>query len=49
MLIDKTDKDPVDIAIEHVANSDIHHPLFDIPFLKQFFFGIDLSITKHVN
>jgi|TARA_B100001146_G_scaffold224468_1_gene242492 F-type H+-transporting ATPase subunit a len=48
MLIDKTDKDPVDIAIEHVANSDIHHPLFDIPFLKQFFFGIDLSITKHV-
>ena len=49
MSIDKTDKkDPVDIAIEHVANSDIHHPLFDIPFLKQFFFGIDLSITKHV-
>ena len=48
MFIDKNDTvshDPVDTAISHVANSQLNHPLFDMHFE---FFGIDLSITKHV-
>lgn len=32
------------VIIEHVANSDPHHPLIHIPPLL----GIDLSVTKHV-
>ena len=48
MFIDKNDTvihDPVDTAISNVANSQLNHPLFGMHFE---FFGIDLSITKHV-
>ena len=30
--------------IHHVSNSDIHHPIFHLPYL----FNIDMSVTKHV-
>ena len=30
--------------IHHVSNSDIHHPIFPLPYL----FNIDMSVTKHV-
>jgi F-type H+-transporting ATPase subunit a len=33
-----------EVIIEHVSNSDIHHPLIHLPPL----FGIDMSVTKHV-
>ena len=32
------------VIIEHVSNSDIHHPLIHLPPI----FGIDFSVTKHV-
>jgi F-type H+-transporting ATPase subunit a len=32
------------VIIEHVANSDLAHPLIHLPHV----FGIDLSVTKHV-
>ena len=33
-----------EVIIEHVANSDLAHPIFHLPSI----FGIDLSVTKHV-
>ena len=35
---------PGETIIEHVSNSSIDHPLFQLPKV----FGIDLSVTKHV-
>jgi F-type H+-transporting ATPase subunit a len=32
------------VIIEHVSNSDLHHPLIHLPVVL----GIDLSVTKHV-
>jgi F-type H+-transporting ATPase subunit a len=32
------------VIIEHVSNSDLHHPLIHLPVVL----GVDLSVTKHV-
>ena len=38
-------KDQVgDYIIHHISNSDIHHPILQLPTI----FGIDFSVTKHV-
>ena len=33
-----------DYIIHHISNSDIHHPILQLPTI----FGIDFSVTKHV-